>query len=151
MYDPEPLCFRRSYRRVGIIVSLQTRYTQDIDFLFAETSDVPVAVGGFSRVERGFQHNRTHIALDNFTSSSFGVRREVANQVIRTVALSDKIRVTSAPELVALKLFRSNMRDRAETVDLIKTGQVDLSGWPLSWEILGAFDALVETAKTDLD
>jgi hypothetical protein len=41
------------------------------------------------------------------------------------------------------------MRDRADIVDLIKTGQVDLSGWPLSSEMLAAFDALVETAKTD--
>ena len=134
---------------LGLSYHCKPRYTQDIDFLFTETSDVPVAFNGFSRVGRGFQHNRTHIAVDIFTPSSIGIPREVANQVIRTAALSDNIRVASASGLVALKLFRSSMRDRADIVDLIKTGQVDLSGWPLSSEMLAAFDALVETAKTD--
>jgi hypothetical protein len=89
--------------------------------------------------------------VDIFTPSSISIPREVADHVIRTAALSDNIRVASASGLVALKLFRSNMTDRADIVDLIKTGRVDLSGWPLSSEMLAAFDSLVETAKTDPD
>jgi hypothetical protein len=63
---------------------------------YGRACDVPVACSGFSRLGWGFQHNRTHIAADIFTPSSIGVPREVANQVIRTVALSDNIRLASA-------------------------------------------------------
>ena len=51
--------------------------------------------------------------------------------------------------LVALKLTRSSLRDRADVVELIKTGQVDLSGWPFSSEILAGLEALVKVARTD--
>jgi hypothetical protein len=86
---------------LGLSYHCKPRYTQDIDFFFAEASEVPVAFSGFSRVGWGLQHDRTHIAVDIFTPSSIGVPREVANQVIRTVALSDNIRVASASGLVA--------------------------------------------------
>src|SRR5208337_1340118 len=125
------------------------RYTQDIDFLFLEPSDVPDAVGGFSRIGSGFQHNRTRIAVDIFTPSSINIPREVAEQVMGTVVLSDNIRVASASGLVALKLFRSSMQDRADIVALIKTGHVDLVGWPPPPDMLTAFEALVEIARTD--
>src|SRR6266436_1736015 len=36
------------------------RYTQDIDFLFLEPSDVPDAVGGFSRIGSGFPQPHAH-------------------------------------------------------------------------------------------
>jgi hypothetical protein len=120
-----------------------------VDFLFLEPRDVPDAVGGFSRIGSGFQHNRTRIAVDIFTPSSINIPRDVAEQVIRTVSLSNNIRVASASGLVALKLFRSSMRDKADIVALLKTGHVDLAGWPLSPEMLAAFEALVEVARTD--
>jgi hypothetical protein len=41
------------------------------------------------------------------------------------------------------------MQDRADIVALIKTGHVDLSGWPLSPDMQAAFEALVEVARTD--
>ena len=136
---------------LGLSYHCKPRFTQDIDFLFLEPSDVPNAVGGFSRIGSGFQHNPTGIAVDIFTPSSIKIPREIAEAVIETAALSDNIRVASASGLVALKLFRSSMRDKADIVALIKTGHVDLSGWPLSPEMLAAFEALVEIAKTDPD
>jgi hypothetical protein len=81
---------------LGLSYHCRPRFTQDIDFLFVEASEVPVALNGFSRVGRDFQHNRTHIAVDIFTPSSIGVPREVVNQVIRTAALSDNITVANA-------------------------------------------------------
>jgi hypothetical protein len=104
---------------------------------------------GFSRIGSGFQHNRTRIVVDIFTPSSINVPREIAEQVIGTVTLSDNIRVASASGLVALKLFRSSMQDKADMVALIKTGQVYLAGWPLSSDMLAASGALFEMAKTD--
>jgi hypothetical protein len=135
---------------LGLSYHCKPRYTQDIDFIFLEPSDVPDAVGGFSRIGSGFQHNRTRIAVDIFTPSSINIPKDVAEQVMRTVVLSDNIRVASASGLVALKLFRSSMQDRADIVALIKTGHVDLSGWPLSPEMLAAFEALVVVARTEL-
>jgi hypothetical protein len=134
---------------LGLSFHCKPRYTQDIDFLFLEPNDVPNAVRGFSRIGAGFQHNRTHIAVDIFTPSSINIPRDVAERVTGTVALSDDIRVASASGLVALKLFRSSMQDKADMVALIKTGQVDLSGWPLPPETLPLFEALVEIARTD--
>jgi len=136
---------------LGLSYHCKPRYTQDIDFLLLELSDVPDAVGGFSRIGAGFQHNRTRIAVDIFTPSSINIPRDVAEQVIGTATLSDDIRVASASGLVALKLFRSSMRDRADIVALLKTGHVDLSGWPLPPEMLPSFEALVELAKIDPD
>jgi hypothetical protein len=135
---------------LGLSYHCKPRYTGDIDFLFLEPNDVPDAVGGFSRIGSGFQHDRTHIAVDIFTPSSINIPKDVAEQVIGSVTLSDDIRVASASGLVALKLFRSSMQDRADIVALIKTGHVDLSGWPLSPEMLAAFEALVVVARTEL-
>ena len=87
--------------------------------------------------------------MDIFTPSSINIPRDVAEQVIGTVTLSDNIRVASASGLVALKLFRSSMQARADIVALIKTGHVDLSEWPLSPEMLAGYEALVEAARTD--
>jgi hypothetical protein len=39
---------------LGLSYHCKPRYTQDIDFLFLEPSDVPDAVGGFSQVWSGF-------------------------------------------------------------------------------------------------
>jgi hypothetical protein len=134
---------------LGLSFHCKPRYTQDIDFLLLEPFDVPDAVGGFSRIGSGFQHDRTQIAVDIFTPSSINIPRDVAEQVIRTATLSDNIRVASASGLVALKLFRSSMQDKADMVALIKTGHVDLAGWPLSPEMLAGYEALVEAARTD--
>src|SRR5712672_1162308 len=47
---------------LGLSYHCKPRYTQDIDLLFLEPSNVPDAVGGFSRIGSGFQHNPTGIA-----------------------------------------------------------------------------------------
>src|SRR5260370_5879524 len=132
---------------LGLSFHCKPRYTQDIDFLFLEPGDVPDAVGGFSRVGSGFRHDRTQIAVDIFTPCSINVPREIAEQVIRSATLSSGICVSRAAGLAALKLFRSSQRDNADVVGLIKTGHVDLSGWPMPPEILPSFEALVEIAK----
>lgn len=50
---------------------------------------------------------------------------------------------------MALKLFRLSRQDEADIVALIKTGRVDLSGFPLSAKKLSGFRELVEVAATD--
>ena len=104
---------------LGLSFHCTARYIGDIDFLFLERADVPKAVGGFSRIRSGFQHNRTHIRVDIFTPPSINVPRDVVEQVMRTATRSNGIRVASASGLVALKLFRLGMRDKADIVGLI--------------------------------
>ena len=137
----------------GLALSFHCKphYTGDIDCLFPEPSGVLNVVRGFSRVGSGFRHDRTGIAVDVFTPASINIPREIVEQVIRTATQSNGICVASAPGLVAIKLFRLSQRDKADVVDLIKTGHADLAGWPLSPKMLAAFEDLVETAKTDPD
>jgi hypothetical protein len=63
--------------------------------------------------------------------------------------MSDDVAVASESGLVALKLLRRARQDEADIVALVKTGRVDLSGFPLSVETVSAFRALVEVAATD--
>jgi hypothetical protein len=85
------------------------------------------------------------------TPASINVPRVIAEYVIKTATLSDNISVASASGPVALKLFRLSLRDKADVVALVKTGQVNLAEWPLTPEKLDAFEALVEIARTDSD
>ncbi|MGC2415660.1 MAG: hypothetical protein WA459_23550 [Stellaceae bacterium] len=63
--------------------------------------------------------------------------------------VSDGVSVASETGLVALKLFPRSRQDEADIVALIKTGRVDLSGFPLTAEIMPAFRELVDAAATD--
>jgi hypothetical protein len=83
---------------------------------------------------------------------SIGVPNEIAERVIRTATISNGIRVSTASGLVALKLFGlRRLQDEADAVALIKTGHVDLSGWPLPTEKTSAYEGLIEMAKADPD
>jgi hypothetical protein len=62
------------------------------------------------------------------------------------------IRVVTASRLVILKLFGlRRLRSDADAAALLKTGHVDLSGWPLLPENVSAHEVLVQIAKTDPD
>lgn len=51
-----------------------------------------------------------------------------------------------------MKLFGlRRLQDEADAVALIKTGHVDLSGWPLPPEKISAYEGLIEMAKADPD
>jgi hypothetical protein len=60
--------------------------------------------------------------------------------------------VATASGLVALKLFAPHSaRNEADIFALLKTDNVDLSGWPLAPDIVTAFEVFVELVKTDPD
>jgi len=135
---------------LGLSYHVRPRFTQDIDFLFLEPTDAPEAIPGFYRTTSGiFEHLRTHVQVNIVSPSSMSVPEEIAEQVIVAATRSNRIRVATPSGLVALKLFRFSAQDCADIIALIKTGRVDLSGFPLPPEKLVAFDALVSEAKTD--
>lgn len=74
---------------------------------------------------------------------------EIAEEMALTAIVSDGVQVASEAGLVALKVFRRSRQDEADIIALIKTGRVDLSGFPLPPEIMSAFRELVEAAAMD--
>jgi hypothetical protein len=138
---------------LGLSYHCKPSYTHDVDLLFLGVVDIPHAVRGFTRTAPGeFRHDRTQVEVHVAIPSSIGMPGEIAEHVIRTAYLSNGIRVATASALVAMKLFGlRRVQDEADVVVLIKTGQVDLSGWPLPPERVSAYEGLIEMAKTDPD
>jgi hypothetical protein len=128
------------------------RMTQDLDFLFLSASDVPDQVPGFGRDgPNAFRHDGTHVEVKIVTSDLIGVPRTVVEKVIDTATESDGIHVATAAGLIALKLYRLSMQDKADIVALIKSGRA--SGLPeflLPADKTADFEGLVDAARTDL-
>ncbi len=98
---------------------------------------------------RCFGTPNTGVEVNVASPNAISVPTDIAKEVARTAMVSDGIRVASESGLVALKLFRKSYYDQGDIVALIKTGRVDLSGFPLAPENMAAFWELVEDAKTD--
>jgi hypothetical protein len=108
------------------------------------------SIPGFYRTTSSiFEHLQTHVQVNILSPSSMSTPEEIAEQIILTATLSNRIRVATPSGLVALKLFRLSAHDKADIIALIKTGRVGLSEFPLPPEKLVAFDALVSEAATD--
>jgi hypothetical protein len=130
---------------------VRPRMTQDLDVLFLNASDVPDQVGGFKRIRpHAFQHNRTHVEVEVITPDFVNIPTALAARVIATATLSDGIKIASASGLVALKLFRLSLQDKADIVALIKSGRIeDLSSFSLPPERMAAFEELKTAAQSD--
>jgi hypothetical protein len=135
---------------LGLSYHVRPRFTQDVDFLFLKTGDFPEVIPGFDRLTSDtFEHLRTRVQVNIVTPSARGIPKEIAEEIVRTATLSNRIRVASPSGLVASKLFRLSAQDKADIIALIKTGRVDLSEFRLPPERLMAFDELVSEAATD--
>ena len=120
------------------------RATTDVDFLFLTKSDIPDQVREFKRTRPGaFQHNRTHVEVEVVAPESINVPNIIAEQVINTAIDSDGVLVASPTGLVALKLHRLKQNDIGDIVNLSYTGQVDLTGWPLTSEQIQEYNFII--------
>lgn len=130
---------------------VRPRMTQDLDFLFLSSSDIPEKVPGFRRTRpHAFQHNKTHVEIELVTPDFVNVPREVAQKVFDTATVSNGIRVASATGLVALKLYRLSFQDKADIVALINSGLVsDLSEFGLPSDKMVSFEKLAAEAQDD--
>lgn len=110
------------------------RATFDIDLLFFHPSDIPSHVEGFKRTRPGaFQHKPTHVEVEVCSPASFpALTPELTKKVIDTAIFTDGMRVATPSAIVALKLQRLKRNDIGDIVQMIETGKVDLSDFPLS-------------------
>lgn len=121
------------------------RATTDIDILFLVKDDIPGLVSGFKRIRQGaFQHNATHVEIEVLSPNSINISHELVKKVFDTALVSNKVKIASPSSLVALKLQRLKSHDIGDIAELIKTGKVDLSDYPLSKKNLKDFDEIKE-------
>lgn len=121
------------------------RATMDIDILFKLESDIPDAVNGFERTRAGaFQHNKTHVEVEVITPKSVNISPALVDKVFATSMVVKGVRIASVSGLVALKLQRLKNHDIGDIVSMIKTGKVDLTGFPLSQKNLSDFKRIAK-------
>jgi hypothetical protein len=88
---------------LGLSYHVRPRFTQDIDFLFLEPTDAPEAVPGFCRISSSIvEHLQTHVLVNIVSPSSVSIPEEIAEQIVLTATLSNRIRVATPSGLVAL-------------------------------------------------
>ena len=135
---------------VALSFYVKPRYTEDVDLLYLSDEFIPPLVDGFKRTRgHAFEHRGTNVEVEIVIPSHVNVSPEIFKQVIDTARESDNIKVASPSGLVALKLERYNMRDRADIVDLIQTGEVDISGFSLGQRSIARYVAACEDASNE--
>lgn len=136
----------------GIALSFHAkpRTAAEIDLLFPGADAVPDRVPGFERAgPRALLHGATRVGVRVVVPETAGPPVGLCEKVAETATESDGVRVASASGLVALLLRRASLQDKADIVALLKTGRVDISGFPLPAEEVGLYRTLVAAAATD--
>jgi len=135
---------------LGLSYYARPRMTQDVDFLFLHDGDVPVSVPGFTWIgDHAFQHDGTQVKIDVITTKVAHIPPKIIQQVIDSAVESDGVKIASASGLIALKLHRLSMQDKADIIALIKTGTVNVDGFALPPETLRALEVLEMEAPHD--
>lgn len=112
---------------------VKPRYTSDGDFLYLTPSDVPIDVEKFKRTRNGaFQHNKTHVEIEVLSPSSINMSNELATQIFNTAIVRDGFKIASREGLIAAKLDRFKLQDRADISNLLQLGPVNLDDFPLT-------------------
>lgn len=131
----------------GLAVShyVKPRMTMDVDVLFMSKSMIPRQVAGFERHREGaFQHNKTHVEIEVISASTINQTQTLVNKVFTTAIESDGIKIASPSALVALKLGRFSLQDRADIVELYKISDIDLDGFGLDSTTIEKYRQLIE-------
>lgn len=138
----------------GIALSFyaKPRYTEDLDYLFLSEDAIPEKVRGFNRVrDHAFEHKKTNVEIEVLTPEFLKISPVLVRQVYATAVQSSGVNVASAAGLVALKLQRADMQDKADIVALIKATGVGIDGWEefLSGEQIALFEELQKIAEKE--
>lgn len=121
------------------------RATMDVDILFMNNEQVPSEVNGFKRIRpSAYQHTDTHVEIETVTPELVGISADLVRAVYETANEIDGYRVASPSGLIALKLQRLKNNDIGDIVQMINTGSVDLSPFPLSEKNLEDFKEIQE-------
>ena len=127
------------------------RMTMDVDLLFLNAEDIPKNVTNFKRIRQGsFQHNKTHVEIEVLSPNSINISQELAEMIFKTSERSNNFTVASPSGIVALKLQRGSFQDKADIVEMIKTNNVDLTGWPLSNDQLDTYMIIINSPESKM-
>jgi hypothetical protein len=133
---------------------VKPRYTQDVDVLFLGDDQIPTHVTGFKRVRaHAFRHHQTHVEVELVTPELVNVSTELCAQVQADAQPHDHMLVASASGIVAMKLGRAllnkpaSYQDRADIMNLIATGQVNLDKFTLPEDQLNLYNQLVQDSE----
>lgn len=123
----------------GLALSIYTRprSTSDVDLLFLDSTSIPEVVPGFKRIRPGsFQDNKNHVEVEVVPCSAINVSRQVAEKVINSAIVHDKLRIASPEGLVTLKLIsacnnkRRLLKDSADIFALLdEVAHLDMQPW----------------------
>jgi hypothetical protein len=134
----------------GIALSfyIKPRFTQDVDVLFLSDTDIPDSVEKFKAHRKGaFQHNKTHVEIEVITPESINTTKDTVEAVFNTANLVDGVKIASPSGLVALKLGRFSLQDRADIYELYKYGPIDLTPFHLSDILIKRFYDLIKSEE----
>jgi hypothetical protein len=135
---------------VALSYYIKPRATQDIDVLYASDTDIPEFVQGFKKNRpHAFMHLKTQVEVEVVTPTHINVPASIINKIMETSILSNGIKVASASGLVALKLFRLNIQDKADIVALILAAPIDISGFGLTQNQIDKYYALTIEAQNE--
>ncbi len=112
---------------------VKPRSTTDGDFLFLSAEDIPDEVPGFKRTRKGaFLHKRTHVEIEVLQPSAIGMTPELASEITATAQEQAGVKIASRAGLIASKLNRFSLQDRADIDALLKLGPVDMTKFTLT-------------------
>jgi len=113
------------------------RYTQNIDIL--STSDVPHSIPGFKKHrEHAFGHQRTGVEIEVLKPEHIKMLPMMAQHITNTAIEVNGAKVASPEGLVASKLHRFSLQDKADIHHLVHSGKANKEklwgGFPLTDE-----------------
>ena len=112
---------------------VKPRFTSDGDFLYLASPDIPTEVENFKRTRNGaFMHKPTHVEIEVLTPQSINMSDELARKIVSTAIERDGFKIASREGLIAAKLGRFKLQDRADISSLLQLGKVNLDDFPLT-------------------
>jgi hypothetical protein len=147
--------WKRSAGKIGVLIGglalsfyVKPRHTTDGDFLFLAADDIPSQVPGFKRTRPGaFLHKETHVEIEVLVPQAINMTKELAQKIADTAVEKDGYKIASREGLVAAKLQRFKLQDRADINALLLLGPIDLSRFPLSDKQLANLSTALETIE----
>jgi len=135
---------------VALSFYVKPRMTQDIDFLFEKDSEIPETIPGFKKIRKhSFQHYNTHVEIKTLSPEFLSQSNITVTKVFETSIISNGIKIASPSGLIAMKLGRLTMQDKADIMELIKNNSIDLTGFGLSQDKIEKYLNLVIDAQNE--
>lgn len=136
---------------VALSFHVKPRQTEDMDVLYKNKSDFPQAVNGFRKNRNhSFEHKKTGVEIEILDPEFLNIPSDIVDQIFKEAIISDGMRIASKDGLIVSKLFRFNRRDQADIEDvwLNYNGDVDLSSYNLSKDLLDKYYSIADTLTT---